>query len=180
MKLIYNIVSYSISLQPPNLMSTPSYGVYHGDEDWVLKGIGQDLAASLLATGKASVSTTDQVFHGKRLHTDYHIFVQQGQLNINCRFHNNQVPPNTICLFTHLDISNFSPKILGQCKAVVFNSSIQLSMAIANGYIPNNAILLPHAVDPKLHNILKPSNPSFVSLQRRLKIKINRSLSIVM
>ena len=152
-------------------MSIPSYGIYHGDEDWVLKGIGQDLATALLSTGKASVSSTDQVFHGKRLPTDFHIFVQQGQLNANCRFHNNQVPANTICLFTHLDISNFSPKILGQCKAVVFNSSLQLSMAIANGYRPNNAILLPHAVDPSLHNILKSSHPSFISLQQSLKEK---------
>ena len=149
-------------------MSTPSYGVYHGDEDWVLKGIGQDIANALSHTYKVQVQCTDQVFKGKRLDTDYHIFVQQGQLNLNCRFHNQLPPSNTICLFTHLDTSNFSPKILSQCKAVIFNSSIQLSMAIANGYIPDNAILLPHAVDPSLHQILPSSDPNFVALQHSL------------
>ena len=149
-------------------MSTPSYGVYHGDEDWVLKGIGQDIATALSHTYNVQVQSTDQVFKGKRLNTDYHIFVQQGQLNSNCKFHHQLPPSNTICLFTHLDTSNFSPKILSQCKAVIFNSSIQLSMAIANGYIPNNAILFPHAVDPSLHQILPPSHPNFVALQHSL------------
>ena len=92
-------------------MSTPSYGVYHSDEDWVLKGIGQDIATALSHTN-VQVQSTDQVFKGKRLNTDYHIFVQQGQLNSNCKFHRQLPPSNTICLFTHLDTYEFFTRFI--------------------------------------------------------------------
>ena len=61
---------------------------------------------------------------------------------------------------------NFSPDS-SQCKAIMFNSSIQLSMAIANGYIPINAILFPHILilPPQ---ILPPSHPNLVALQHSL------------
>ena len=143
-------------------------GIYHGDEDWVLKGIGQDLANSLAKIPGLSIQTTDRVFKGERLRTDYHVFVQQGQLNANVKRNNNTMPKNTICLFTHLDVGNFAPKILKNCKAVVFNSSIQLSMAIANGYNPSNALLVPHAVDPNLHKILPPDNAGFKQVQESI------------
>ena len=133
-------------------------GIYHGDEDWVLKGIGQDLARALSKLSGISVETTDRVFKGHRLDADFHIFVQQGQLNTNCKLNNNTMLNGTICLFTHLDVGNFKPNILSKCSAVIFNSSIQLSMAIANGYDPSNALLIPHAVDPQLHTILPKTN----------------------
>ena len=64
-------------------MKSCHIAIYHGDEEWVLKGIGQDLAFAFKSIGY-SVSTTDQVFKKVRLNADYHIFVQQGQLNFNC------------------------------------------------------------------------------------------------
>ena len=139
----------------------PSIGIYHGDEDWVLKGIGQDLARSFRALNVPGleIQTTDQVFKKIRLKTDFHLFVQQGQLNENCSNNPEKVPEGSICLFTHLDIRNFKPRILHKCKYVIFNSSIQLSQAIANGYNPINAVLKPHAVDPDLHRIISEDDP---------------------
>ena len=150
-------------------MDHVSFGIYHGDEDWVLKGIGQDLASSLALILGVTVQTTDAVFKGVRLKTDFHIFVQQGQLNENCKLNNGSVPNNSICLFTHLDVSNFNPKVLSKCRAVVFNSSIQLSMAIANGYNPTNSYLLPHAVDPSHHRILSSDDNSLLALKSQLQ-----------
>ncbi|WP_071991477.1 glycosyltransferase [Synechococcus sp. CC9616] len=144
-------------------------GVYHGDEEWVLKGIAQDLANSLEKVKSISVLRTDQVFKGKRLDAEYHIFVQQGQLNKNCLNKKENVPDGTICLFTHLDITNFRPDILSKCKAVIFNSSIQLSMAIANGYNPKNAYLKPHAVNPKFHRIMKFDSPDMLHIIEQLR-----------
>ena len=137
----------------------PSIGIYHGDEEWVLKGIGQDLANAFKKLGFSNVYTTDEVFKRTRLKTDIHIFVQQGQLNANCDKSPSLVPENTVCLFTHLDISNFRPDILEKCRVVVFNSSIQLSQAIANGYNPKNAILHPHAVDSSMHKLISEDHP---------------------
>ena len=145
-------------------------GIYHGDEDWVLKGIGQDLAKFLSTQPGVTVVTTDQVFEGVRLDADVHIFVQQGQLNANCKKNKNLPPPGTICLFTHLDVQNFRPDILSKCKAIIFNSSIQLSMAIANGYEPDNAYLRPHAVDPGLHQTMSLENPPLRELLEQLNV----------
>ena len=49
-------------------------------------------------------------------------------------------------------------------------------MAIANGYDPSNALLIPHAVDPQLHTILPKANPVFNKL--RSSILAQRSISI--
>jgi len=144
-------------------MKSCHIAIYHGDEEWVLKGIGQDLAFAFKSIGY-SVSTTDQVFKKVRLNADYHIFVQQGQLNFNCDNNPNRVPKGSICLFTHLDVRNFKPEILHKCQLVVFNSSIQLSQAIANGYLPSNAILQPHAVDPGLHKVFPENHPMMKNL----------------
>ena len=144
-------------------MKSSKIAIYHGNEEWVLKGIGQDLAAAFRSLGY-SVNTTDKVFKKVRLNADYHVFVQQGQLNSNCDDNPNNVPEGAICLFTHLDVKNFKPKILHKCQLVVFNSSIQLSQAIANGYIPSNAILQPHAVDPELHQVVSHSDPIMKNL----------------
>jgi len=143
-----------------------SIGIYHGDEEWVLKGIGQDLAKALRSFEGINVTTTDQVFKGERLASDVHVFVQQGQLNANCCSDPSNVPDNSVCLFTHLDVGNFRPDILAKCKAVVFNSSLQLSMAIANGFDPSNSILQPHAVDPLFHRILDNSHPTIIELRK--------------
>ena len=143
-------------------------GVYHGDEEWVLKGIGQDLAQALrIVDNSCHVQTTDKVFKKIVLPTDYHIYVQQGQLNQNVGNNPELVRPGTICLFTHLDVRNFKPDILHRCYRVIFNSSIQLSQAIANGYNPHNAILQPHAVDPALHRIID-------SEERKMQYVVNQ------
>ena len=146
-----------------------SIGIYHGDEEWVLKGIGRDIGKALSSSGNFSIETTDQVFKGARLNTDFHVFVQQGQLNSNCKNNKQLVPSGAICLFTHLDVGNFRPDILANCKAVIFNSSIQLSMAIANGYIPSNAYLQPHAVDPSIHTILSDNDPGLLQVLGQLQ-----------
>ena len=146
-----------------------SIGVYYGDEEWVLRGIGIDLSCELKKLRGVFVEQTEDVFKCKRLKTDFHVFVQQGQLNRNCENRPENVPDGSICLFTHLDISNFRPDLLSRCKAVIFNSSIQLSMAIANGYIPTNAYLRPHAVDPSLHQVLSDSHPKLLDFIEKIK-----------
>ena len=154
------------------------FAIYHGDEEWVLKGIGQDLASALnklkskkYVANSISVTTTDKVFHGVRLEADYHIFVQQGQLNVSISGNPDSLPHQTICLFTHLDIKNFKPQILNKCSLVIFNSAAQLSLAIANGYNPKNALLQPYGVDPTLHQIYALSNPSLSSVHQALLAK---------
>ena len=42
-------------------MKSSKIAIYHGNEEWVLKGIGQDLAAAFRSLGY-SVNTTDKVF----------------------------------------------------------------------------------------------------------------------
>lgn len=146
-----------------------SIGVYYGNEEWVLRGIGIDLSRELRKFKNVFVDQTEEVFNCKRLKTDYHVFVQQGQLNINCEDRPENVPDGSICLFTHLDIYNFKPELLSRCKAVIFNSSIQLSMAIANGYVPTNAYLRPHAVDPSLHQVLSDDDNRLLNLVKEIK-----------
>ena len=83
----------------------------------------------------------------------------------------NSLPHQTICLFTHLDIKNFKPQILNKCALVIFNSTAQLSIAIANGYNPQNALLQPYGVDPSLHQIFPASNQSLKSIHQALVAK---------
>ena len=64
------------------MQSRLKFAIYHGDEEWVLKGIGQDLAVMERINPRLlliliSIQTTDRVFDRVRLDADYHIFVQQ-------------------------------------------------------------------------------------------------------
>lgn len=146
-----------------------SIGIYHGDEDWVLKGIGIDLSKALEVFPDVAVKRTDQVFKGRVLDSDCHVFVQQGQFYAHCKRNNGRVLKNSVCLFTHLDIANFCPELLSKCKRVIFNSSVQLSMAIANGYDSSNAVLQPHAVDPSLHRIFSNKEENVLRVLSQLR-----------
>ena len=49
-------------------------------------------------------------------------------------------------------------KLLNKCKAILFMSTSQFSVALANGIDPNRSIVLPLGVDRELHRILDPEN----------------------
>ena len=83
---------------------------------------------------------------------------QQGQLLHHCSALGEDDLSFTICLFTHLDISNFRKSQLNQCKLLVFISSLQFSNAVSNCINPLKCLVSPHGVDPHLHRILKPSD----------------------
>ena len=70
--------------------------IYHGNEDWILKGFGVDLETSFRkVTPSLNVerheSFTDIVGRG-----DYHLFVQQGQLFHHVRTKGSSRLPKTL------------------------------------------------------------------------------------
>ena len=78
-----------------------SLSIYHGNEEWILKGLAVDLHKSI-----------DQLFPGLHVErfdsftefvgqTKYHFFIQQGQLQAFVKKNGVEFLPNTICLFTH-------------------------------------------------------------------------------
>lgn len=152
------------------MLMTP-YGICHGDEEWVLKGIGQDLAHALgdIDVFPNNIVTTDKVFQSEHLNTDFHIFVQQGQLNININNNSLNMPANTICLFKHLDINNFRPDMLHECRAVIFYSSIQPSQEIANGHNPSDTYSHPHGVNTSFHKIIPKDNSRLIQMLIQIK-----------
>ena len=136
--------------------------IYHGNEDWILKGFGVDLETSFRkVTPSLNVerheSFTDVVGRG-----DYHLFVQQGQLFHHVRTKGSSRLPKTLCIFTHLQVKQYPVDILNQCFAVLFMSSSQMSTAIANGLNPKKAVLLPIGVDLDMHNIIDQSKLSVI------------------
>ena len=129
--------------------------IYHGNEEWVLKGVAIDFCAEFVKLGIDSV--TFGSFNGPSLKSKWHMFVQQGQLSEHVRVNGTANLERTLCLFTHLDVGNFNKSILNRCHTLVFMSSMQFSNAIANGINPKLALLLPHGVSEELHKILPPS-----------------------
>lgn len=129
-----------------------NYALYHGNEEWVLKGIATDLQASLLSLN-ASAERSD-AFKDPWSDAETHIFVQQGQLLRHVQREGTAHLSQSICLYTHYDRTQCSPTILNQCKALVFNSSIQLSTAIANGIDPRITHLCHYGVNPTVHRPL--------------------------
>ena len=91
-----------------------SLSIYHGNEEWILKGLAVDLHKSISQLFpnlhvERFESFTDIV--GK---TKYHFFVQQGQLHSFVKKNGSHLLGNSICLFTHFDLKQFPVEILNQ------------------------------------------------------------------
>jgi len=132
--------------------------LYHGNEEWVLKGIARDLGDCLKLLSHHVVYSDP--FTGDWIaYADLHIFVQQGQLLTLCkRKDGRSFLHKSVCLFTHFDITSFNPNLFNKCLAIVFNSSLQMATAIANGLEPNICSLKHYGVDNSLHkNGLSPT-----------------------
>jgi len=128
--------------------------IYHGNEEWVLKGIAVDLQKALKEFGVDAYrwgSFTERNPIGAK---GYHFFVQQGQLLEYTKKNGTKHLKRTICLFTHIDTMNFNKNLLNSCRKIIFNSTVQLRMAVANGLDQGKCVVLPHGVDPKMHRIL--------------------------
>ena len=98
------------------------FALYHGNEEWVLKGIAVDLERSLRALGKSTERS--DAFKEPWRTADLHIFVQQGQIrHVTVRVHLTL----SRFVYTHYDHQQCSPKILNQVRALIFNSSLQMA-----------------------------------------------------
>ena len=119
-------------------LTIPDITFYHGNEEWVLKGIAVDFQRSF---DSLNLTTSRlESFTKARPASKYHFFVQQGQLLHHCNALGEDALNSTICLFTHLDIANFRKKQLNDCKLLVFMSSLQFSNAVSNGINPRNVL----------------------------------------
>ena len=139
-----------------------SLTIYHGNEEWILKGLGVDLHRALNQFVPEITVSRLESFTSKIGNSDYHFFVQQGQLAAFVAKNGTSLLPKTICLFTHFDINKYPCEILNRCLGVMFMASSQLSVAVANGLNPSRAFVCPIGVDPQFHTILSDAQLSKV------------------
>ena len=144
-----------------------SLTIYHGNEDWILKGFGLDIEKAFRALYPAYPLQRLESFTKKVGQSKYHFFVQQGQLSAFVQKNGSELLPHSICIFTHFDVNQFPVKILNQCRAVFFMSSSQLSIAVANGLDSTRSYVVPLGVDQELHKIL--NSEQIIQLQANNK-----------
>lgn len=147
--------------------------IYHGDEQWALKGLGVDFEKAFQSLGLSTVRT-DKVFQGiMPLDAHYHFFVQQGQL-FTFATNTNLIPKNTICLFTHHNAQFYKyVKLLNSIRGVIFFSQQQEALALSNGMKEGISTSIIMAADPKKHCILKSENVNKTLLENN-KVKPKR------
>ena len=131
------------------------FALYHGNEEWVLKGIAVDLERALKPLGVSTVRS--DAFSEKWCSADLHVFVQQGQLLRHVQREGPKYLSTSVCLYTHYDHQQCSPNVLNKVRALIFNSSIQLATAIANGIDPSICHLVHYGVDQSHHRPLSAS-----------------------
>lgn len=128
-----------------------SLSIYHGNEEWILKGVAVDIEASFNKLYPEFPVQRIESFTNIISKSEYHLFVQQGQLQAFVIKNGPTLLQRTICIFTHFDISQFPVDILNQCHSVIFMSSSQLSVAVANGLDPSRSYVVPIGVNQQLH-----------------------------
>lgn len=131
-----------------------SLSIYHGNEDWILKGFGLDIEKAFRNLYPNYTLERLESFTNKVGQSKYHFFVQQGQLMAFVAKNGPELLSRSICIFTHFDIKQFPVNILNQCRAVFFMSSSQLSIAVSNGLDSTRSYVIPLGVDQNLHKIL--------------------------
>ena len=131
-----------------------SLSIYHGDEDWILRGFGIDIEKSINSLYPNFTCKRIESFEKYIGDTEYHLFVQQGQLRKFVSKKGSSRLSKTICIFTHFDHKQFPVDILNQCMAILFMSSSQLSVAVANGLNSSHCFVVPLGVDQSLHKII--------------------------
>ena len=145
-----------------------SLTIYHGNENWILKGFGLDIEKAFRFLYPTYPLERLESFTKKVGQSKYHFFVQQGQLMAFVKKNGSQLLPQSICIFTHFDVNQFPVAILNKCKAVFFMSSSQLSIAVANGLDSTRSHVVPLGVDQELHKIL--DSAKIIKLQANNKI----------
>ncbi len=149
-----------------------SLSIYHGNEEWILKGFGVDFEKSI---NKLFPSYNVQRFETFTNHigeTQFHFFVQQGQLKSFVEKNGTDLLSKSICIFTHFDIRQFPVQMLNRCFAILFMSSSQLSVAVANGLDSSRCFVVPIGVDQDMHVISDPG--PILAMQNR---QFNKSFS---
>ena len=144
-----------------------SLTIYHGNEDWILKGFGLDIEKAFRNLYPNYTLERLESFTNKVGQSKYHFFVQQGQLMAFVAKNGPELLSRSICIFTHFDIKQFPVNILNQCRAVFFMSSSQLSIAVANGLDSTRSYVVPLGVDQELHKIL--NSEKIIQLQANNK-----------
>ena len=135
-----------------------SIAFYHGNEEWILKGLGVDLHKAFASLYPDYPSQRIESFTAHVANTNFHFYVQQGQLASFVRKNGTGVLNKSICLFTHFDKDQFPLKILNNCHSILFMASSQLSVAVANGLDPSRAFVCPIGVDQSLHRFIPDTN----------------------
>ena len=135
--------------------------IYHGNENWILKGIALDLQSGFVKACSdfrvERAETNGDFSDVNQSPLKYHLFLSVTQLNLFVRSHENKLPPYTLLLFTHFDASQFNSELLNQLHSIIFMSSSQMSVAVANGLDPSICHVIPLGVDQSLHKVLDQS-----------------------
>ncbi len=132
--------------------------IFHGNEKWILRGLGIDIEQSLLNIGiSVSRHEVDLTSPGKIPDADWFLFVQQGQLDaiLGAWGYRNDLVKKSICIFTHYVAQNCNHELLRSIKLVCHMSSHQMAISIANGLSIKNSKLIPLGVDMNRHYPLK-------------------------
>ena len=128
--------------------------IYHGNENWILKGIALDLQSGFVKACSdfrvERAETNGDFSDVNQSPLKYHLFLSVTQLNLFVRSHENKLPPYTLLLFTHFDASQFNSELLNQLHSIIFMSSSQMSVAVANGLDPSICHVIALGVDQSL------------------------------
>ena len=132
--------------------------IFHGNEVWVLRGLGMDIEKALKKLGvsvsRHQVNLTDP---GDIPEADWFFFVQQGQMNtiLKAWKYRKDLVQKSICIFTHFNFRNCNFSLLKHAKVISHMSSHQMAISIANGLSRENSYLMPLGVDMERHFPLK-------------------------
>ncbi len=155
--------------------------IFKGDDDWVLSGISLNLESELNKLGIETqyVIVTDRGFSIKhRNQADYHLFPWQGFLKAYVNYYGNENLDKSVVLCTHYDASTFDVKLLNKCKLLIFQSSLQMATAIANGinleichqinYGVNNILHGLYSSNDQLIDVLKILGADWLGYHRKI------------
>ena len=132
--------------------------IFHGNEKWILRGLGIDIEKSLLNIGiSVSRHEVDLNSPGKIPDADWFFFVQQGQLDaiLGAWGYREDLVKKSICIFTHYISQNCNHQLLRSIRLVSHMSSHQMAISIANGLSSKNSKLIPLGVDMERHYPVK-------------------------
>ncbi len=135
--------------------------IYKGDEAWVLSGIASQLQVELqlLDVETQIITATSQGFvFTSNKDIDFHLFASQGLLRAYAERVKDKDLSKCLSLCTHYDPNTYDLELLNKCRLLIFQSSLQMAAAIANGLNRRICHHINYGVDNNMHQIHSNSN----------------------